>query len=82
MNIFPNPSDKKAGVSVALSGFEASHADLQILDAMGRTALQKTISLKPTGSSVYYINETLPAGIYQVKLTGGNKTMTQKWIVK
>jgi len=82
MNIIPNPSESKGGVTIALVGFEGVSANIQVVDALGRVVVAKTASLISEGITEYQLNENLAAGMYTVKVIGTTRTLNQKMIVK
>jgi len=81
-DVYPNPSKEELTVRylVANSGGEY---DLSLFNLLGKMVLNQTVSKINTGSSSIRLNlfNQLPAGIYYLKLTQGNRTAIRK-IVK
>lgn len=82
MIIYPNPSQAGNSITISMTGFESDKAGLTITDVLGRVVFSTSVALNVNGMTEYNFTEKLSAGIYTVKTTGGNRSLTQKMIVK
>ena len=82
VNIYPNPSESKNAVTIALVGFDGSSASIEITDAMGRKVFSDVAKIQSAGISEYKLTEKLSAGVYTVKTTGSTKSITRKMVIK
>jgi len=78
MNIYPNPAAGE--FRVRSSEFRVSGATLELFGVDGRMLLEKTIS---KGSEEETVDVSgLHSGLYFVRLTVGNKSVTKKLVIK
>jgi hypothetical protein len=78
MNIYPNPAVEE--FRVLSSEFRVSRAALELFGVDGRKLLEKSI---PKGSEEVTVDvRSLQSGLYFVRLTVDNKSVTKKLIIK
>ena len=82
ISALPIPATEHEGITVAIAGMKAEKANLNVIDALGRSNLHQQISIALSGSTHFDLNTKLPSGIYYVKVSGVNKTAVHKLIVK
>lgn len=80
MSISPNPLIRTANFEYILS--QDDIVELQIVDMLGNTRLNKILGFKTTGKHQYTLNaEELTSGSYLAIIKAGNKIITQKIII-
>jgi endonuclease/exonuclease/phosphatase family metal-dependent hydrolase len=81
VRVFPNPSREKVQVSLSHNPV-LRQASARLLSVLGKTAGEATIL--PTNEGTIYTFEvkTLPAGIYIIELSEGNRKFFRRIIVK
>jgi hypothetical protein len=79
MNIHPNPSKGITYVDFTMAA--ASDVKIEVLDMEGR--VMSTFSdFLPEGDHQYTMNNNLASGVYFVRLSFGNNSITKKAIIK
>jgi hypothetical protein len=81
VNLFPNPASDHVQVSLMLE--ERQNVSLQLLDRDGN--VMRIISEQTENAGMFTATiqlDNLPDGMYFVKVTAGNKTATQRMIVR
>ena len=78
MMLYPNPTKNK--VVIQLKGFEAGMAKLQIISDKG-IVVRKEDRLLINGDEEVMIFFSLPAGIYFIKITEGEKGAKKRLVV-
>ena len=76
--LYPNPTKNK--VVIQLKGFEAGMAKLQIISDKG-IVVRKEDRLLISGDEEVMIFFSLPAGIYFIKITEGEKGSKKRLVV-
>lgn len=81
-NVYPNPATDNAVVSFDL--IEKQKVDVKVYDVVGKELSTVVTSELPAGEYKYEINKDLKlaSGIYFVKLTVGNYTITKKLVIE
>lgn len=79
MVIYPNPAVDNAKLSIELTDGETTEID--IYDAAGRFVRSYSIDKNDVGHALSFDIENLEAGVYSIRLTQGNLTITKKFIV-
>lgn len=77
VNIFPNPANDF--IAIQLLGLNTENLTVELFDATGRP-IQKTI-LNKGATNTYFDTKTLYEGIYIVKLSGSNKSLTKRVVI-
>jgi hypothetical protein len=75
--ISPNPSNGQ--FSVAINDLPAGNYQLDLMDMLGRVI--KSEKMQTSGSFIKNYNESLPAGLYYVRLMDGVSSSTKKIVV-
>lgn len=79
--IYPNPSTENTSVSFDLT--EKQKVNVKVYDVLGNEVSTIVNTTLPEGEYKYEVNSsTLASGIYFVKLTAGNYSITKKLIVE
>lgn len=76
-NIYPNPTSDVLNVDI-LSGTNENNHLVIVIDAMGRTVIQKEME----GISTTLKTSELPSGIYSVKITNSKSTEVKRFVKK
>lgn len=77
MFIAPNPSNGQ--FNIGINNLPAGNYQLELVDLVGRVI--KSEQFQASGSISKQINESLPGGVYYVRLTDGSKSTTKKIVV-
>lgn len=76
VQLYPNPT--RGEINLALNGLSANTYRLQVVNALGQAVYQQSLTHDGGNRSLPLNLNNLPAGIYQVQLSGGTKTLTRK----
>ncbi|QKG54984.1 T9SS type A sorting domain-containing protein [Hymenobacter sp. BRD67] len=77
VSVFPNPAREQASVRVpAVPG--ASQVRAELLNALGQVVLRQQASLPASGTTLTLPTAELAAGVYVLRLTAGETTVTKR----
>lgn len=76
VQLYPNPT--RGEINLALNGLSANTYRLQVVNALGQAVYQQSLTHDGGNRSLPLNLNNLPAGIYQVQLSGGTTTITRK----
>lgn len=69
LEVYPNPTARAAGLTVAVQGLEGATATVALFDALGRAVLRQTVAVEAQAISAALDTRALPAGTYTLRLT-------------
>ena len=82
LTVYPNPVTQE-DIQVRLSGNEGDQVNVTMRDVLGKIYADQTITLDSNGYKLQIRrNESIPAGVYFIVATGGNKMVTQRVIIQ
>jgi hypothetical protein len=81
--VYPNPTEIGGNTKFLLSGFGGTRARIIVADASGKVVLEDFATLSANGVvSEYVFKQEVPAGVYSVRVTGAEKAISTKFVVK
>ncbi len=83
-SVYPNPTDG-SGIRVRLGNLDASvqSALLELIDAQGRLSMSRQLPVQDgQAEQTLALDQELPAGLYLVRLTAGDRVMTERLVVR
>jgi len=76
LNVYPNPA--KNNFSISLNNEKAEPVSYELINAIGQSVKKENLG-NQQGKTIYNINVSeIPAGVYFVKVSEGNKVSTKK----
>lgn len=80
LNLYPNPSRDNLSVKVFFNDYQ--DITLEVFDNTGRRILPVYTTLGHPGENIIKLNDTesLPAGIYLIKMKAGSNILVAKWL--
>lgn len=82
LGVYPNPNVNGSSTSVSIVGMKAVKALLTVIDAVGKVVFTKEVAIGTDGQRVVDFKMDVPAGLYTVKVSGGDQTMVKKLVIK
>jgi len=79
VNIYPNPS--KSNTYVDFSMVAEGRVQIEVMDAQGRQ-VSSFVDQLPAGDHQYQMNNSLETGVYFVRLSFGNSSVTKKVVIR
>lgn len=81
--VYPNPTEVGSQTKFLLSGFGGTKARIVVADASGKVVLEDYATLSANGLvSEYEFKQEVPSGVYSVRVTGAEKAISTKFVVK
>lgn len=78
--IYPNPSQQNQ-ISLSVANLSAADARIQLFDATGKELRSWTRNLMANGTNIGLNLGQIKAGVYQVRISTAEKTLSQKLVV-
>ncbi|MCC6400763.1 MAG: T9SS type A sorting domain-containing protein [Flavobacteriales bacterium] len=78
--LYPNPSDG-SDITLAVRGMDGL-AQVEVLDLSGRSVWQRSVQLTDEAAHALAFDGAVPAGLYIVRLTAGERTFTERLVLR
>ncbi len=82
LKIIPNPTKAEDRTRIYFSTGESERVTLQIIDIAGRLVFNREMIAESGENQLALLAKTFSSGLYTIRLTGSNRVLTEKLIIK
>jgi trimeric autotransporter adhesin len=81
LDVYPNPVGSGAALRVEAAGVRGTTMQVELVDALGRTVIRRTVAVAAEAASLQLDTRTLRAGAYTLRLTSADATPITRQVV-